>query len=98
MHLHHCTNGDVLPALVHSVTSVRGFVKMVPHETHHEDRTVVRYTPVAPLGAPHGGTILQPLLQRGCGRAQMTVACDGALVAPGHVGHREAHRPGELGA
>ena len=100
MHPHHCTGGDVFPALVHSVTSVRGFVKLGPQETQHEDRTVAMPTRVAPLVAPYGGTlvILQRLRQRGRGRAQATVAHADAPVAPGRAGRRGAHLPGESGA
>jgi hypothetical protein len=60
----------------------------------------VMHTQVAALIAPYGGTlvILQHLLQRGCGRAQTTVAHhDAAPVAPGRAGHQGAHLPGESG-
>ena len=100
MHLHHCTDGDVFPALVHSVTSVRGFVKLGPQETHDGGKTVAMPTRVAPPVAPYGETLIIPqhLPQRGCGRAQTTAVHDDAPVAPGRAGHRGAHLPGELGA
>ena len=67
--------------------------------SNHDDKTVVMHTRIALLIALDGGTlvILQHLRQRGCGRAQTTVAHGVAPVAPGRVGHQGAHLPGELG-